>query len=761
MASTFSNVLFTEEIDSILNMSEVVNARNQLTNSKTKIDFTIHLSEIAKQALLDRLGLNLQGVANVPCRWILGDTVAHADHPKDGQPFDKTHLMYLTDSVGTLDVDGQSYPIAKGAAYVFSEGLMHGSSNTGLEPRLLLGPMSNAGLPVGVPQTQITVSGGNSIFIRQGDEVVEYSLNQEDWYGIEWPCIINNSSPGYNPVFVSFTTDITLISNYHYFIVESASIFFGDIALKPDGTQPVITVADSSEYPGLVQNGTSSSYGHEFIVIVNLEIEARNSALAQEAGWFAQAHYGGNAGSEYYIPNLILNCSTSAPIPNNCGGIAGSNLAKVGGLIAIVGCYTTGTIGEGAGGIIGIHAGEDGGYVAVFRCFSTGIIGNSAGGIAGAYCGGHNGYIQIVNCYSTGEISGEGGGIVGKFCSTDAESQYGRTEIYRCYSNGAIGEDAGGIVGSTPGGWEVRTDQQGYTVEVTNCFSSGEINNYGFAGGIYGRSFKSASQFAQYCYTSGLKTGMTRGVGGIYGGSPDDVLTDSLSNYSEENNSGAGWCDSNAKMALIGSPIDTMYGENWCQPDGYNTPYKTSIAYFSPYLSILNISDLYNIIFNNTTIEETIVAGQHTSGPIASGFTYKILQINAMMPYNFPELSINAETGKIRTAITKETKTYEICIYSTRNPYAITFLILTVEGTEAKQCFANNLCAKGKKFVGGNRDASAVISAKTTKTLTNLKLVDPKQKSDAVNVLNRQQALNRVRGGGYMVPKKVTGKYLQ
>ena len=78
-------------------------------------------------------------------------------------------------------------------------------------------------------------------------------------------------------------------------------------------------------------------------------------------------------------------------------------------------------------------------------------------------------------------------------------------------------------------------------------------------------------------------------------------------------------------------------------------------------------------------------------------------------------------------------------------------------------CYDKNLCQKltaEKKLIGGNRDASAVSSAKTRKTLVNLKQVDPKEKSDAVNVLNRQQALTRVRGGGYMVPKKVTGKYL-
>lgn len=753
MASTFSNVLSVEEIDLLLNMVEVNDARLQLTPNTNKVDFTMHLSDTVKQALLDRLGLNLQNVVDVPFRWIRGDTVAHADQAKDGQPFDNTYLIYLTDSEGTLDVDGQSYPIAKGTGYVFSEGLMHGTSNAdaNVEPRLLLGPMNNSGVRVGA--TAITVAGGN-IYIRQGEYDIEYSLDQEEWYEITfWPCTIINLTPESAPIFVSFTTDIIMLNNNYYFIVESESIFIGDIMLRPDGSRPIITIADSNAYPGLVQNGTSSSEGHSRIIILNLEIEARDSTLANEAGWFAQAHYGGNSGLGEFIPNLIINCSTSAPIANNCGGIAGSNLAKDGGYIQIIGCYTTGTIGENAGGIIGIRAGENGGGVYVARCSSSGLIGDSAGGIAGVYCGGHNGNIEILNCYSTGEISIRGGGIVGMYCSTDDVSQFGTTEIYRCYSNGTIGEDAGGIVGSTPGGWTVRTDETGFTIEVTNCFSTGAISSASFSGGIYGRSFKSASQFAQYCYTSGLKTGDT--TGGIYGGSPSDVLTNSENNYSEENNSGAGWTDSTAKSTLIGTPTTTLYGLHWSQPDGFNTPFKLSASWFSPYVFYVE-----SIFQDAIEFEETIVSGEQTVAPGVPGFTYKLLQVNGQMPFNFPELSLNTETGAISTGISKDTRIYEICIYSTRNPYAIALLTLTVTPSVIKECYAGNLCIKGKKFVGGNRDASAVISARTTKVLTNLKTIDPKEKSDAVNVQNRQQALTRVRAGGYMVPKKVTGKYL-
>jgi len=79
----------------------------------------------------------------------------------------------------------------------------------------------------------------------------------------------------------------------------------------------------------------------------------------------------------------------------------------------------------------------------------------------------------------------------------------------------------------------------------------------------------------------------------------------------------------------------------------------------------------------------------------------------------------------------------------------------------AVECYNKNLCSPlGKKFVGGNRDASAVTYKKTVKTVTNLKTIDPKNKNDEINIKNRNDALTRVRGGGYIVPKKVTGKYL-
>jgi len=734
MATAFLNVLSTEDINSILNMPDVVNAKTNLTSVK---DFTIHLSETVKQVLLDTMGLDLFKIDDVPMRWIRGNTAAHADHTKTGDTVDNTYLVYLSDSVGTLDVDGQSHPIVKGAGYIFSEGLVHGSSNNDDEPRLMLGPMSSAGVHVGVATTIVAESG--IIRMREVESEIQYSTdNGSTWYTIYWPCSIQNTSPTeFNYVYVNFTTDITLFYTNSYFVVLTGGIVFGIPDLRPDGTRPKIIVDGVSNYPGLVQNGDSSSDGHGYIAIMNLEIEAINgSTLVNEGGWFAQAHFGGNAGY-----NGVVNCYTSAPIPDNCGGIAGSNLAKDNGFAQIIGCYTSGAIGENAGGIVGIHAGELGGRVDIYRCSSTGEIGDSAGGIAGAYCGGHSGTIDIANCYSTGSISIRAGGIVGMYCGNDGTNvNLGNVEIYRCYSNGVIGEDAGGIVGSTPGGY----------ITVTNCMSTGLINSSSFSGGIYGRSFNYENQSAEYCYTSGMKSGAT--TGGIYGGSDSDVLTNSIGNYSEENNSGTSWTDSNAKTVLLGTPTNTMFGTHWCQPDGYNTPYKLSVSAYSPYIPSFYMNEL---------VTETIVAGEHTTPPVVSGFSHKILQINNSMPSDFPNIAINEDSGIITVALSNETIVYDIYVYSTMNPYAVILFTLTVTGATEKICTNKHLCTPpGKKFVGGNRDASAVTHKRSAKTVTNLKNVDPKQKSDGVNILNGQQALSRVRGGGYIVPKKVTGKYL-
>lgn len=141
------NILTPDEIAVILNDPIVQSKRDQVL-LQSKVDFSIPLSNEIKAKIYNALNVDLSQITNVPMRWIKGDTPAHSDKGK--AHFNNTCLIYLTDSVGNLIVDGQSHSITSGNAYSFSEGLEHSTVNTGDEPRLMIGPMSDTGFRVGV-----------------------------------------------------------------------------------------------------------------------------------------------------------------------------------------------------------------------------------------------------------------------------------------------------------------------------------------------------------------------------------------------------------------------------------------------------------------------------------------------------------------------------------------------------------------------------------------------------------------------------------
>jgi hypothetical protein len=115
--------------------------------SSGSIYFSVNLIPSIKQILYETFGLNLSKIDSIPMRWIKGDTSPNID--KCSRIFYKTYLVYLTDSPGELFIDGISYPITKGNAYVFPEWSSHETIGTGLEPRLLIGPMNENGVAVG------------------------------------------------------------------------------------------------------------------------------------------------------------------------------------------------------------------------------------------------------------------------------------------------------------------------------------------------------------------------------------------------------------------------------------------------------------------------------------------------------------------------------------------------------------------------------------------------------------------------------------
>ena len=146
MTSVFSSIFSNEEIQYLLQLPEVVAAKDRV-GSSDKVQFTIALTDGIRTALQTRFGLDLSSVSEIPMRWIKGDTAAHVD--RGSRSFENTYLVYLQDSEGEFVLGTDSYPITANTGFIFSEGTMHKTLNTGTEPRLLIGPMNEFAGPVG------------------------------------------------------------------------------------------------------------------------------------------------------------------------------------------------------------------------------------------------------------------------------------------------------------------------------------------------------------------------------------------------------------------------------------------------------------------------------------------------------------------------------------------------------------------------------------------------------------------------------------
>jgi hypothetical protein len=142
------NLLSSNEISVLLNIP-IVKINKEKLSTLQKVDFSLQVSETIKNKLENGLGIHLS--ETIPMRWIKGDTAPHTD--KGEKNFNNTYLVYLTDSIGNLIIDGQTYPIAAGDAHIFSEGVEHSTLNTGNSERLMIGPMSESGFRVGLPPT--------------------------------------------------------------------------------------------------------------------------------------------------------------------------------------------------------------------------------------------------------------------------------------------------------------------------------------------------------------------------------------------------------------------------------------------------------------------------------------------------------------------------------------------------------------------------------------------------------------------------------
>jgi hypothetical protein len=146
MTTHLSNVFSTEDLEYLTQSQEVLDAKTKLNNSNV-VYFTIPVTPTICYSIFSQFGLDISNVSEIPMRWIKGDTAPHID--VGSNKFEKTYLAYLNDNVGDFIIDDASYPINANTGFVFNEGLRHMTQNTGLEPRLLLGPMNEFALQVG------------------------------------------------------------------------------------------------------------------------------------------------------------------------------------------------------------------------------------------------------------------------------------------------------------------------------------------------------------------------------------------------------------------------------------------------------------------------------------------------------------------------------------------------------------------------------------------------------------------------------------
>lgn len=667
MAQQILNVLSTETIDYILSRQEVVDAKMRVRSKQGANPseyFTIPLTPNIRSELFDHMGLQLSNITAIPMRWIKGDTPAH--HDNGISTFTHTYLVYLTNSNGSLVIDGVTYPISRGYGYRFSEGLTHetvGTTDDDAEPRLLLGPMSESGFAVG--WSGISYPGGTTVYLRQtavGQEVLfSTDLNSDisTWSEVPWPCYVSNSDTELGMLNVVFMSNITLDTEigdiYGYFICQSESIQFGSRALMPNGIRPIITFDGVMNYLGLIENGNSSSNAYNNVHIMNLEIRTSGgSTLANEAGWFGQYYFGKGTTTS---SNIILNCHSTGDTTDYCGGIVG----RYAGPLKLSHCSSSGTIGLYGGGIVGTHS-PSSGVLTCESCWSSGNIGEYGGGITGM----STAIATVVNCYSTGIIGNHGGGICGS--SSGGNNGTNMLSVSECYSIGVIGDGGGGIIGRSSG-----------VLVVSNCYSLGYINSG--ASGILGNlAGNNTNKTVSSCYVAGAMdaaggyvmpgyTDLTGNVTVVSG-----VVT-LLNNFAEVSVSNSGWTTSRANNVLQGVPASASspIGVKWVYT-GTNTPYEILAMGFTPYARIVVTGSPPAMI---RSFDSSVVAGKSSDPAIISGRSYSILRITGGTYDAYGTITMNATTGSIST--TKNTIPGEYTITVRNNgSYHITTYTLTV-----------------------------------------------------------------------------------
>lgn len=657
------NLFSADELLLIRSRPEVSAAYQRLSTENSAY-FTIPASLWIKQRLAESFQLKLDSISNIPCRWIKGDTPAHIDRGQ--RTFQDTYLVYLTDGEGEFRIGEGSYSMQAGTAFSFSEGVSHEVVNTNGTSRLLLGPMSEFGFPVGASNT-ITADGATeTLYFSQDGSTKYYRINNGDltsYTGAPVYIQNTNASPASNILKVIFATSLTMTDIYSYFIADSVGIQFGSTSVDSLGNKANIVIDSVTGYPGLIQNGASSSNGNNSISVYNLLVSSVSSTLASGAGWIGQSYFGKGTTNNY-----VINCTSDGDIDAG-GGILGNYAQNV----TLIGCSSRGEIQSAGGGIVGQEVTS----VVIQSCWSTGAIsGNGSGGIVGS----NSISAEITKCYSEGIISGNNaGGIVGGNAGIDSVT------ITKCYSRGTItGANAGGICGSlAPGSGTL-------SVTITNCYSAGNLDNTGvnLNGCICGPLSPYSSGSINLAITNSYATGtvvLSKGymignittINGSQLTNPVYILTNNFSEAGSSGGSAGTWSDTNAANVLTGEPSSFPgVGSTWASIAS-NTAFELANLGATPYQT--------QTISGNALVQsysQSIQQGGETIEALAadaSGNDFRILDKSGGTAASYSTITISSQTGKISTTSATAVGTYTLSVRSTGSYYITTFFLRVTE----------------------------------------------------------------------------------
>jgi len=376
----------------------------------------------------------------------------------------------------------------------------------------------------------------------------------------------------------------TLQSETDYFTIDSNDINIKGInnCLINVGGLATLT------YPGLIQNGTSTSIGNSNIYIENIGFISSLSQLIHpltgDGGFICQSYFANGASN-----NVVNKCYA------------------VGRYLIFFG-----------GGIVGSYSAANGGNLLVQNCYSLFELRNYGGGIVGAYAAANDGNLIIEKCYSYGSgfvgVSQFAGGILGPNAADGATiGGTGSIIIRNCYTNVNLNCNTPSFI---PGGIIGYNFSPNGNITISNCYTCGN-------------SFLSGP--GPYIYS------------GIIAGSNDDNTTignlTSINCYSEANNgNSATWSDTNANSVLtpltdwisIAPNTDYLlkaFNAQLYNPNSHTESIYTYLPPFNSPLVLFQSDANYDFSYNNystttlnsspiTNISFNLINGQITFGTL-------------------------------------------------------------------------------------------------------------------------------------------------